>query len=154
MDALKEEWNGAWTSIDDVRLDEMGIKKNYNIEDLDCAIRHHSFLLNVLRRKKCKLKKQIKLEKKGKIPEKYGRGKCDVRKSVQELLEQIWNGFTNENKIPRNYESLILIVFKKAQKTSKRLKDMVTPTLVTQEIRKFAKTKNWRPVRGKEKKKQ
>jgi hypothetical protein len=77
--------------------------------------------------------------------------KDEARKFVQEILHKAWNALAKEKKKPLNYQELRIEVLKAQNTTSDDIRNAISNTLITQEISKFAKTQDWKPVRGKDK---
>lgn len=76
--------------------------------------------------------------------------KDDARKIVQEKLEIAWDAIEKAGKKPRNFQELKIAVLKANKSAPDAIKDAISDKLLHQEVSKFAKCKDWKPTRGKD----
>lgn len=76
--------------------------------------------------------------------------KDDARMFVQEILNNTWDAKKKEHKKILNYQELRTAVLKAQKMAPDYIIGAMSDTLITDEIRKFAKIKKWVPVRGKD----
>lgn len=78
------------------------------------------------------------------------RDKEEAAEFVQKALNDEWNRLESLSKRPRVYQDLRTAVFEAQSNGSRHVQEAISTTLVENELREFAKSKKWKPVRGRD----